>query len=35
MYPIIDAVKAYATEGEVINVLANVFGRYEEPPFFG
>ena len=35
MYPIIDAVKAYATEGEIINVLAGVFGRYEEPPFFG
>jgi methylmalonyl-CoA mutase, N-terminal domain len=35
MYPIIDAVKAYATEGEIINVLADVFGRYEEPPFFG
>jgi methylmalonyl-CoA mutase N-terminal domain/subunit len=35
MDPIIDALKAYATEGEIINVLANVFGRYEEPPFFG
>ncbi len=35
VYPIVDAVKAYATEGEIIAVLAGVFGRYEEPPFFG
>ena len=35
MYPIVDAVKAYATEGEIVTVLAHVFGRYEEPPFFG
>jgi methylmalonyl-CoA mutase N-terminal domain/subunit len=35
VYPIVDAVKAYATEGEIIAVLADVFGRYEEPPFFG
>jgi methylmalonyl-CoA mutase N-terminal domain/subunit len=35
VYPILDAVKAYATEGEIVGVLAGVFGRYEEPPFFG
>ncbi len=35
MYPIIDALKADATEGEIIQVLTKVFGRYEEPPFFG
>ena len=35
MYPIVDAVKAYATVGEIVTVLADVFGRYEEPPFFG
>ncbi|HZS86489.1 MAG TPA: methylmalonyl-CoA mutase family protein [Chloroflexota bacterium] len=34
MYPIIDAVKADATEGEIIDVLAGVFGRYREPAFF-
>ncbi len=33
MYPIIDALKVDATEGEIVKVLANVFGRYEEPPF--
>lgn len=35
MYPIIDALKADATEGEIVQVLSKVFGRYEEPPFFG
>jgi methylmalonyl-CoA mutase N-terminal domain/subunit len=34
MYPIIDAVKAYATLGEIIAVLAGVFSRYQAPPFF-
>ncbi len=33
MYPIIDALKADATEGEIVTVLTNVFGRYQEPPF--
>jgi methylmalonyl-CoA mutase N-terminal domain/subunit len=33
MYPIIDAVKAYATVGEIVDVLAGVFGRYQEQPF--
>ena len=34
MYPIIDALKADATEGEIVGVLAGAFGRYREPPFF-
>jgi len=29
--PIIDAVSAYATEGEICDALADVFGRYTEP----
>ncbi len=33
MYPIIDALKADATEGEIVRVLTHVFGRYQEPPF--
>ena len=28
--PVIDAVKAYATEGEICDALADVFGRYTE-----
>jgi methylmalonyl-CoA mutase N-terminal domain/subunit len=28
---ILDAVRAYATLGEIINVMKNVFGTYEEP----
>jgi len=35
MYPIMDALKADATQGEIVNVFVSVFGRYEEPPFFG
>jgi len=31
---ILDAVKAYATEGEVIQVLREVFGEYKEKPIF-
>ncbi|HXH08276.1 MAG TPA: methylmalonyl-CoA mutase family protein [Alphaproteobacteria bacterium] len=31
MPPIIDAVKAYATVGEICNALKEVFGAYEEP----
>ncbi|HEX2279262.1 MAG TPA: methylmalonyl-CoA mutase family protein [Candidatus Tectomicrobia bacterium] len=31
MPPIIDAVKAYATVGEICNALKDVFGEYEEP----
>ena len=30
MPPVIDAVKAYATEGEICDALASVFGRYVE-----
>lgn len=30
MYPIIDAVKVYATAGEISNVLRKVFGEYRE-----
>ena len=30
MPPVIDAVKAYATEGEICDTLASVFGRYVE-----
>ncbi|MFH1123170.1 MAG: hypothetical protein V1758_05860 [Pseudomonadota bacterium] len=29
--PIIDAVKAYATMGEICGVLREVFGKYQEP----
>jgi len=29
---LIDAVNAYATEGEIMNALADVFGRYVENP---
>jgi methylmalonyl-CoA mutase, N-terminal domain len=31
MPPIIDAVKAYATVGEICNALKEVFGEYDEP----
>jgi methylmalonyl-CoA mutase N-terminal domain/subunit len=30
MPSILDAVRVYATEGEIINALAEVFGRYQE-----
>ncbi len=30
MYPIVDAVKAYATIGEIANVMRKVFGEYKE-----
>jgi len=32
MPALIDAVRAYATEGEIMNTLAEVFGRYVEKP---
>ena len=32
MPAIIDAVRAYATIGEIMNALADVFGRYVEKP---
>jgi methylmalonyl-CoA mutase N-terminal domain/subunit len=31
MPPIINAVKAYATVGEICTALKDVFGEYEEP----
>jgi methylmalonyl-CoA mutase, N-terminal domain len=34
MYPIMDAVKAYATLGEICGALGEVFGGYEEPKVF-
>jgi methylmalonyl-CoA mutase N-terminal domain/subunit len=32
MYPIINAVRAYATLGEIMDVGRKVFGDYKEPP---
>ena len=32
MPALLDAVRAYATEGEIINSLGEVFGRYTETP---
>ena len=32
MYPIIEAVKIYATLGEIMDVGRRVFGDYKEPP---
>lgn len=32
MVPLIDAVKAHATVGELMNTMADVFGRYRERP---
>ncbi len=34
MYPIIEATRAYATLGEQINVLRDVWGEYREPVMF-
>lgn len=34
MHPILEAVKAYATLGEICEVLRSVFGEYQEPVFF-
>lgn len=34
MFPIIEAVKAYATLGEICDVLREVFGEYREPVMF-
>lgn len=31
MYPILDAVRAYATLGEICNAMRDVFGEYREP----
>src|SRR5206468_12850259 len=32
MYPMVKAVKAYATLGEMMDVGRKVFGEYKEPP---
>jgi len=34
MYPILEAVNAYATLGEITGVFREVFGEYQEPVFF-
>jgi methylmalonyl-CoA mutase, N-terminal domain len=34
MHPILDAVNAYATLGEITGVFRQVFGEYQEPVFF-
>ena len=34
MYPILEAVNAYATLGEITDVFRKVFGEYQEPVFF-
>jgi methylmalonyl-CoA mutase N-terminal domain/subunit len=34
MYPLLDAVRAYATLGEICAAMKEVFGTYEEPPMF-
>jgi methylmalonyl-CoA mutase N-terminal domain/subunit len=34
MPPIIEAVKAYATVGEISDALRDVFGTYQEPALF-
>jgi len=34
MPAILDCARCYATEGEIIQVLKDVFGEYQEPPFF-
>jgi methylmalonyl-CoA mutase N-terminal domain/subunit len=34
MYPIMAAVKAYATLGETCGAMKDVFGTYEEPPMY-
>ncbi len=34
MYPIIEAVRVYATLGEMMGVFRKVFGEYHEPVFF-
>jgi methylmalonyl-CoA mutase N-terminal domain/subunit len=31
---ILDCARCYCTEGEIIHVLKEVFGEYQEPPFF-
>ena len=31
---ILECVRCYTTEGEIVDVLREVFGEYQEPPFF-
>jgi methylmalonyl-CoA mutase N-terminal domain/subunit len=31
---VIEAVKEYATVGEIIQVMKDIYGEYEEPIFF-
>ena len=33
VFPIIDAVKAYATVGEIVSALKDVWGEYRSPTF--
>lgn len=34
MYPILEAVRAYATLGEICGAMKEIFGTYAEPPMF-
>ena len=34
MEPLLDAARAYATEGEIVEALQTVFGTYTETPVF-
>jgi methylmalonyl-CoA mutase N-terminal domain/subunit len=34
MLPILEAVSAYATLGEITRVFREVFGEYQEPVYF-
>ena len=34
MIPILEATRAYATLGEIADVLKEVFGEYREPPIY-
>jgi len=34
MYPMLEAVRAYATLGEICGTMKEVFGAYEEPPMY-
>jgi methylmalonyl-CoA mutase N-terminal domain/subunit len=34
MSSIIEAVKVYATVGEIVQVMKDVYGEFEEPIFF-
>ena len=34
MTAILDCVRVYATEGEIVDTLRPIFGEYQEPPMF-